>query len=640
VLTLKANGSWPTPSDGCLYLAVNYFDKGYGRLGLTFKNNDSKNAKPDKYTQVVLTDSGKWATAFMRLNNLSATPSELRLSLEKNKGGRLIVSQADIRNTPFENPHFQYILAEDWKRPYTGPSAPNIDNRTLKGKVMVGYQGWFRTPNDPDDRGWVHWGGINQGTFSVDMWPHTSLYPPEALEKAADVKTKSGAPGYLFSSSWPEVVQTQFSWMKRYHIDGAFVQRFVPSGAYAVNGHEEWVLGNVRAAANKEGRIWAVEYDVSGGQDDKLLDFFKKDWAWLVDNFGIKKDPSYAHENGKLVVFIWGLPFADRKFSVETSNAVVDFFKNDPVYGGNYVIGGIPSQWRRMDDSWQQHFKKYDGILGWMSKSYEEDVADFKKMKIDYYPHVWPGFSWANLKHIPTGSKDQYTPREGGKYFEDLISKAVHAGVDRLFVGMFDEYDESTAIMPMSDDSPPTPERPGAMAKFYPTPRWQENPMTERRPTIELALDGTSPIRHVPGQDFSMRWEGVITPPADGNYTLELQGADGDSASLWIDNQRVLEVRNFGALGAKTKTANLAWTANKRVIYRLDYAHKSTNGTMRLLWQGPSISRGPIPASVLTDAWGRFLDNDGKRADLYMIRAGEAGEMIRGTRPPDQFSSR
>ncbi len=106
----------------------------------------------------------------------------------------------------------------------------------------------------------------------------------------------------------------------------------------------------------------------------------------MVDDFGIKKDPSYAHEAGKPVVFIWGLSVPDRHFTPEVADAVVDFFKNDPVYGGNYVIGGIPGSWRKLDPAWQEHIRKYDGVLAWMSKGYAEDIADFHKRGLDYYP--------------------------------------------------------------------------------------------------------------------------------------------------------------------------------------------------------------------------------------------------------------
>jgi len=46
---------------------------------------------------------------------------------------------------------------EPWLHPYTGPSRSDVDATTLDGKVLCGYQGWFRAPGDPAGGGWVHW---------------------------------------------------------------------------------------------------------------------------------------------------------------------------------------------------------------------------------------------------------------------------------------------------------------------------------------------------------------------------------------------------------------------------------------------------------------------------------------------------
>ena len=643
-LTLKPAEPSTLPNSDTFYLEVTYLDRGYGRLAVTYQGNDGKMDKPDKFTQVVLSDSGKWMTSHLRLSGVAASGiPDIQVGLEKNKDNVLILSGASLQNRPFDDPHFQYILAEAWKRPYDGPTTPGIDNQTLKGKVMVGYQGWFRTPNDPSNEGWVHWGDMSRGQFNTDMWPDVSGYPPEALDKAADVKTLSGKPGYLFSSAWPEVVRTHFHWMHENDIDGAFVQRFL-GGLYAVNGHPEWVLGNVRAAANQEGRIWAVEYDVSGCSDAKLLDTLKTDWAWMVDDFGIRTDPSYAHEGGKPVVFIWGMGVSDRGISPATANAVIDFFKNDPKYGGNYVIGGISSQWRKMDSTWQEHFHHYDGILGWMSKTYVDDVKDFKAMGVDYYPHAWPGFSWANLKHLPTGATEQFTPRQGGRYFENLFSQAAQAGVDRLFVGMFDEYDESTAIIPMSDDPPPTPSRPGTVVKFFPMPGVEEHAVTVSKSQVEVAFDGTAPAKGIAPENFSMKWEGQIIVPTDGEYKLKVEGPEGDSWSLWINEKRLITVKSpapgagAGASSSRDQVATVSLTASTPAIYRLDYTHTSTPGTMRLLWSGPSPDFQEIPPSAFVDAWGRFLTNEGNPPDFWLKLTTEAKAMIAGRRSATELS--
>jgi hypothetical protein len=66
-------------------------------------------------------------------------------------------------------------------------------------------------------------------------------------------------------------------------------------------------------------------------------------------------------------------------------------------------------------------------------------------------PHAWPGFSWTNLKRYEPGHG---TPRAGGDFYWERLYNAVNLGADQVFLGMFDEYDEGTAIMPMSDNHP------------------------------------------------------------------------------------------------------------------------------------------------------------------------------------------
>jgi hypothetical protein len=67
-------------------------------------------------------------------------------------------------------------------------------------------------------------------------------------------------------------------------------------------------------------------------------------------------------------------------------------------------------------------------------------------------PHAWPGFSWHHLKKLVPN--EQFTPRAGGDFYWDRLYNAVSCGADQIFLGMFDEYDEGTALMPMSDNHP------------------------------------------------------------------------------------------------------------------------------------------------------------------------------------------
>src|SRR3954447_11739040 len=88
---------------------------------------------------------------------------------------------------------------EPWLRPYDGPTRTDIDARTLDGKVLCGYQGWFNTPCDGSNFGFVHWGqGLdrlgNGGRFTVDMWPDLSEYDPADLCDVPGLKMPDGSP--------------------------------------------------------------------------------------------------------------------------------------------------------------------------------------------------------------------------------------------------------------------------------------------------------------------------------------------------------------------------------------------------------------------------------------------------------------
>ena len=440
-----------------LYVRVRYLDEGAGLIKLTYRCDGDRWTDSEIHLRSSRVGTGQFVESFHELKQpaFSGSGAVLRLRILQPQGTPLSVEKVTVQDEPFAEPLFQEVIQEPWNLPLVFPPGGVAVPRSLKGTVMVGYQGWFRTPNDLYDGGWRHWfKNGTPGDYTIDMWPNVSAYPPATRVQAGALTTQSGRPAYLFSSASQEVVDQHFRWMRESHIDGAFLQRFMSHRAGGDDGTPEWVLYAVRKAAFAQQRLWAIEYDVSGLNNETVLEVLKRDWIWLVDRLKITADPCYVRENGRPVVFIWGLPVLSRGFTPEAADAVVDFFKNDPVYGKNYVIGGVPAQWRKQPE-WLDHLRRYDSILTWQGREYEKDRKDFQRLGIQYYPHVWPGFSWSHLKEV----SNQYTPREGGAFYWNLITQALGAGNDRLFIGMFDEYDEGTAIMPMSDD-PPAP-KPG-----------------------------------------------------------------------------------------------------------------------------------------------------------------------------------
>src|SRR4051812_21293972 len=55
-----------------------------------------------------------------------------------------------------------------------------VDATTLHHKVLCGYQGWFRCPDDPAKEGWRHWSRdakkIGPDTLTFEMWPDMTEY--------------------------------------------------------------------------------------------------------------------------------------------------------------------------------------------------------------------------------------------------------------------------------------------------------------------------------------------------------------------------------------------------------------------------------------------------------------------------------
>jgi hypothetical protein len=77
--------------------------------------------------------------------------------------------------------------------------------------------------------------------------------------------------------------------------------------------------------------------------------------------------------------------------------------------------------------------------------------------KLDYVPCVTPGFTWHNLSRFefpddikPPGS----IPRQGGKFYWQQMATAINAGAPMIYVAMFDEVNEGTAIFKCTDNPP------------------------------------------------------------------------------------------------------------------------------------------------------------------------------------------
>lgn len=364
--------------------------------------------------------------------------------------------------------------------PYTGPSEWTSLSEGFAGKVFTGYQGWFTCAGDGSGTEWLHYGKgqFAKGTAAgIEVWPDMSEFDKDEQYPTPHQYT-DGTTATLFSSFNAKTVNRHFAWMKEYGVDVAVLQRFLleldePTIALVRNK----VLDNVRAGANRNGVGWCVMYDLSGMGAGRIDTDLIEDWKMLCDRMKIRDDKAYHRVDGKPLVCVWGVGFSDgRKYSLEETERIVRFLKEDPVYGGNTVLIGVPAFWREgnrdavADPKFDEIIRLADIISPWSVTRYTDilhlrkfakevwapDLTDLKKLGKKYLPVIFPGFSWVNLQKMygnPPAVAHQI-PRLKGNFLWQQAVQAKAQGAEALYVAMFDELDEATAVFKITNNPP------------------------------------------------------------------------------------------------------------------------------------------------------------------------------------------
>lgn len=349
---------------------------------------------------------------------------------------------------------------------------------SYKGLVMSGYQGWFRAQGDGTRARRYSYGDTSRS--GIDMWPDVSEYKKTYV---TPFKLPNGEPARFFSSIDQSTIDLHFKWMQQYGMDGVFMQRFF-NNAKNRDPASTVILKNAFDAASTHNRAIAIMYDLSGlARNNEDCSALIQDWKYLVDSLKVtnqKGSKTYLQHNGKPVVAIWGVGFPDRSYNIRNIGLehFFDFLKNDPVYGHCAIMLGVPTAWRTLnadcspDPYLHELIRQCDMVLPWTVQRYSpllhndmdryrdntlEDIKWCRENKVDYVPCVYPGFSWHNLSRYefpddvkPVGS----IPRQGGRFYWQMIATTLRNGGEMLYVAMFDEVNEGTAIFKVSNTPP------------------------------------------------------------------------------------------------------------------------------------------------------------------------------------------
>ncbi|MEG1887414.1 MAG: hypothetical protein RR177_04740, partial [Oscillospiraceae bacterium] len=231
--------------------------------------------------------------------------------------------------------------------------------------------------------------------------------------------------------------------------------------------HFDKVLSNIKASAEKYGRVFYLEYDFTGSANKAFSDNIKADFLRVKNEMKLFDSKSYLHENGKPVIELWGIGLSDSdKQSPQNTLDIIRWFQSQ----GCYVIGGVDAGWREnsygnaKDSGYDEIYNAFDMLNPWTVGRYKnlsgvekysgimkEDVKVCKARNQDFMPVIYSGHSWSNW--YPGDPKPNGIPRRAGEFIWEQFKNAVGNEADTIFIAMFDEYDEGTSIAKAASDS-------------------------------------------------------------------------------------------------------------------------------------------------------------------------------------------
>lgn len=541
-----------------VYVELKYKDIGYGQLGIDYNGLSSLYTNAVNGRQNFLLDGKGTRTAVFQLvaadfKNGQNLGADLRIYSPITIQKHLISATLYFEPTPLWKE-----FDENWNGLYTGRKYTGkdvVDATTLNGKIICGYQGWFRATGDLVNQGWVHY--FRNQTFAnptVDMWPDMTEYTADEKYPVPGWALKDGTRATLFSSANKRTVLRHFQWMQAYGIDGVAVQRFV--GGLQANNPKEYnrIPAYAREAANRTGRTFYLMYDQSGVTGPDLVAKISSDWKYMVDSMKITKDNRYLYHQGKPVVSMFG--FYPERFSSDLAHQVLDIFTQKGYEA--FVIGSGEIFWHDANPpgwtpSWLSVYQRMGAYTPWNVGHYDspdkntanaatlrwsDDKSILAKAGSIYMPLVFPGFGWENLMQLKPGTS--YVPRRKGELLWNQIVAAKQLGASAVYVAMFDEIDESTAIFKNTNNIPVNnyfATYEDLPADFYllmtglatsiiagkqPLPKIMPNFAALSQPPIP---DVIRPVYlETIGVNVKMTWSEVIHPTGIKNYQLELDG--------------------------------------------------------------------------------------------------------------------
>ena len=361
--------------------------------------------------------------------------------------------------------------------PITGPQEGEMYD-SYQGLVMCGYQGWFACSGDGSQYGpsWPHYSdkwhfprifqpGV--GRNGVDLWPDVTEY--EITYEASAFTLPDGTTPRIFSSYDESTVNLHFKWMKEYGISGVFMQRFASQVNNPVAKElSDKVLASAMKASNQYDRAICMMYDLVGLGSECPVDVFIEDIRKVSQQYNLFDREAgqkyYLYHNGKPLIALVSVD-ENINYTIADAQKITDACQemgfsvmiSCPTYwrkgGGDVPFGtaALHALIRDCDILTPWYVGRYDhdgtaGAHGGKFSVFKEQVVKGDKQWLDqngveFAPLCFAGYSDRN-QH----PNNKVFKRAGGDFFWSQVYNSVELGCKMIYVAMFDEMDEGTAI--------------------------------------------------------------------------------------------------------------------------------------------------------------------------------------------------
>lgn len=204
---------------------------------------------------------------------------------------------------------------------------------------------------------------------------------------------------------------------------------------------------------------------------------------------------------------------------------------------------------------------------------------------------------WCGLAALPLIGRESLVETVGGRTWQGPTRVTNNAVIV-----------DGTNVVPLTDlrrlsfDVPPPTNAPGRgkgnglLGYYFARTNFQGSVIVRLDERVDFDWATGEPVQGAPRDGFSVIWTGDIDVPVDGEYQFSVM-AD-DMAELTISNQTIVAA-GPARRGQEVTSPPLAMVSGTRYPVLLKFQDWAGAAAVRLSWQGPGLSRRPVPGDRL-----------------------------------------